>query len=119
MLCRPRRRVVNPARTEAGRLVGVAQGLAKHCCSPIGFRVGDAVDPCVAAELPVLLVLDLAGTFAFALSGGLTAVRAAHVDIVGVITLGVITALGGGIIRDVLHSGFTMLPRPRPISCSS
>jgi uncharacterized membrane protein YeiH len=51
---------------------------------------------------PVLLVLDLAGTFAFALNGGLTAVRAAHVDIVGVITLGMITAVGGGIIRDVL-----------------
>src|SRR3954468_19091432 len=51
---------------------------------------------------PVLLVLDLAGTFAFALNGALTAVRAAHVDIVGVITLGMITAVGGGIIRDVL-----------------
>jgi uncharacterized membrane protein YeiH len=51
---------------------------------------------------PVLLVLDLAGTFAFALNGALTAVRAAHVDIVGLITLGMITAVGGGIIRDVL-----------------
>jgi uncharacterized membrane protein YeiH len=51
---------------------------------------------------PVLLVVDLAGTFSFALNGALTAVRAAHVDIVGVITLGMITALGGGIIRDVL-----------------
>jgi uncharacterized membrane protein YeiH len=50
----------------------------------------------------VLLVLDLAGTFAFALNGALTAVRAAHLDIVGVITLGMITAVGGGIIRDVL-----------------
>jgi uncharacterized membrane protein YeiH len=51
---------------------------------------------------PVLLVLDLAGTFAFALNGALTAVRAAQVDIVGVVTLGMITAVGGGIIRDVL-----------------
>jgi uncharacterized membrane protein YeiH len=49
-----------------------------------------------------LLVLDLVGTFAFALNGALTAVRAAHVDIVGVVTLGMITAVGGGIIRDVL-----------------
>ncbi|GAA4917655.1 putative membrane protein YeiH [Actinomycetospora succinea] len=48
------------------------------------------------------LVLDLAGTFAFALNGALTAVRAARLDIVGVITLGMITALGGGIVRDVL-----------------
>lgn len=49
-----------------------------------------------------LLVLDLLGTFAFALNGGLTAVRVARVDIVGVLTLGMITAMGGGIIRDVL-----------------
>ena len=54
------------------------------------------------SEPPVLLILDLAGTFAFALNGALTAVRVAHVDIVGVITLGMITAVGGGIIRDVL-----------------
>ena len=50
----------------------------------------------------MLLALDSAGTFAFALNGALTAVRAAHLDIVGVITLGMITAVGGGIIRDVL-----------------
>ena len=56
----------------------------------------------MSAEPPVLLILDLAGTFAFALNGALTAVRVAHVDIVGVITLGMITAVGGGIIRDVL-----------------
>jgi len=48
------------------------------------------------------LVLDLVGTFAFALNGALTAVRAARLDIVGVVTLGMITALGGGILRDVL-----------------
>src|SRR3954451_7175176 len=53
---------------------------------------------------PVLLVLDLAGTFAFALNGALTAVRAAHLDLVGVIALGMITAVGGGILRDVLLS---------------
>jgi uncharacterized membrane protein YeiH len=50
----------------------------------------------------VLLVLDLAGTFAFALNGALTALRATRLDIVGVVTLGMITALGGGTIRDVL-----------------
>ncbi|HEY2191725.1 MAG TPA: TRIC cation channel family protein [Actinomycetospora sp.] len=48
------------------------------------------------------LVLDLVGTFAFALNGALTAVRAARLDIVGVVTLGMITAIGGGVLRDVL-----------------
>lgn len=52
--------------------------------------------------LSVLLVLDLAGTFAFALNGALTARRPARVDIVGVVTLGMITAVGGGVVRDVL-----------------
>jgi uncharacterized membrane protein YeiH len=50
----------------------------------------------------VLLVLDLVGTFAFALNGALTAVRLVRVDIVGVVTLGMTTAVGGGIVRDVL-----------------
>jgi uncharacterized membrane protein YeiH len=49
-----------------------------------------------------LLALDLTGTFAFALNGALTALRVARLDIVGVITLGMITAIGGGIIRDVM-----------------
>src|SRR3954453_5004061 len=50
----------------------------------------------------VLLALDLAGTFAFAVNGALTALRGTRLDIVGVVTLGMITALGGGILRDVL-----------------
>ncbi|RKS08597.1 putative membrane protein YeiH [Nocardiopsis sp. Huas11] len=50
----------------------------------------------------LLIVLDLIGVFAFALDGALTAIRTARVDIVGVMSLGVITAIGGGIIRDVL-----------------
>jgi uncharacterized membrane protein YeiH len=56
----------------------------------------------MTTEAPLLLVLDLTGTFAFALNGSLTALRIARLDIVGVVTLGMITALGGGIIRDVL-----------------
>jgi uncharacterized membrane protein YeiH len=56
----------------------------------------------MTTELPLLLALDLTGTFVFALNGALTAVQAARLDIVGVLTLGMITALGGGIVRDVL-----------------
>ena len=53
-------------------------------------------------ELSALVVLDLLGTFAFALNGALTAVRSVRVDVVGVVTLGMVTAVGGGIIRDIL-----------------
>jgi uncharacterized membrane protein YeiH len=56
----------------------------------------------MSSESPLLLALDLTGTFAFGLNGALTAIRVARLDIVGVITLGMITALGGGIIRDIL-----------------
>ncbi|MEU3018698.1 MULTISPECIES: TRIC cation channel family protein [unclassified Nocardiopsis] len=54
------------------------------------------------STLELLLLLDLLGIFAFALDGSLTAIRTARVDIVGVMVLGMVTALGGGIIRDVL-----------------
>jgi uncharacterized membrane protein YeiH len=56
----------------------------------------------VSNEPPLLLALDLTGTFAFALNGALTAVRLIRLDVVGVLTLGIITAMGGGIIRDVM-----------------
>jgi uncharacterized membrane protein YeiH len=56
----------------------------------------------VNTENPLLLALDLTGTFAFALNGALTAVRLASLDIIGVVTLGMFTALGGGIVRDIL-----------------
>lgn len=51
------------------------------------------------AVVPV--VLDLIGIFVFALSGALLGVRI-RFDIVGVLVLGVVTGLGGGIMRDVL-----------------
>lgn len=47
------------------------------------------------------LVLDLAGIFVAALTGGLVAVRRA-MDVFGVLVLAGVTGLGGGIVRDVL-----------------
>ncbi|HEX2177824.1 MAG TPA: trimeric intracellular cation channel family protein [Nocardioidaceae bacterium] len=48
-----------------------------------------------------VVALDLVGVFAFAISGGLVAVRKA-LDIFGVLVLAAITGLGGGTLRDVL-----------------
>jgi uncharacterized membrane protein YeiH len=56
----------------------------------------------VRTEPALLLALDLTGTFAFALNGALTALRLARLDVVGVLTLGVVTAIGGGILRDLM-----------------
>jgi len=55
-----------------------------------------------SAASTLQLALDLSGTFVFGLNGALTAMEAENLDIVGVVVLAVITALGGGIIRDVL-----------------
>lgn len=49
----------------------------------------------------MLVALEFLGLVAFAASGALAAVRA-RLDVFGVIVLGLTTALGGGIIRDVL-----------------
>jgi uncharacterized membrane protein YeiH len=46
-------------------------------------------------------VLDLIGIFVFALSGGLLAVRK-NLDIFGIAVLAEVTALGGGVFRDLI-----------------
>lgn len=48
-----------------------------------------------------LLVAELIGTIAFAISGASLAVQK-RMDIFGIVFLGVVTALGGGTVRDVL-----------------
>ncbi len=49
----------------------------------------------------LLYVLDLIGVAVFAVSGALAAGRK-HLDLLGVIVLGLVTAIGGGTIRDLL-----------------
>lgn len=49
----------------------------------------------------LILVLNLAGTFVFGLSGGLAAARA-HLDLLGVVVLAAVVGLAGGVIRDLL-----------------
>jgi uncharacterized membrane protein YeiH len=49
----------------------------------------------------VTLGLNLAGTLAFGLSGGILAVRK-RMDLFGVLVLSVATGLGGGIMRDLI-----------------
>lgn len=49
----------------------------------------------------LILVLNLAGTFVFGLTGGLAGVRA-RLDLLGVIVLAFAVALAGGIIRDLM-----------------
>ena len=52
-------------------------------------------------ELSLLYTLDLLGTMAFAASGALAAIRR-DMDLFGVLVLGVVTATGGGTLRDII-----------------
>ena len=46
-------------------------------------------------------ILEIIGTLAFAASGAMTAMKK-QMDLLGVIVLGVVTSIGGGILRDVI-----------------
>ena len=48
-----------------------------------------------------ILILELIGTMAFAASGAMTGLRK-NMDIFGVCILGLTTAVGGGVIRDLI-----------------
>ena len=48
-----------------------------------------------------LLALELIGTVAFSVSGAMTAIRK-NMDVFGVVILGLVTAVGGGVIRDLV-----------------
>jgi uncharacterized membrane protein YeiH len=63
-----------------------------------GNRTGMVLKP---KANTLLLVVDFAGTFLFAIEGGMAA-AAGHLDLLGAMVLAFATALGGGIIRDVL-----------------
>lgn len=51
----------------------------------------------------VLHIIDVFGTFVFALSGAIIGVKE-HYDIFGVFVIALVTAVGGGIIRDICIS---------------
>lgn len=49
----------------------------------------------------VLAVIEMIGIVSFAISGAITGIRK-ELDLFGVLILGIITAVGGGILRDVI-----------------
>lgn len=49
----------------------------------------------------VMFILEIIGTISFAVSGAVIAIKA-RLDIFGVVFIGAITAIGGGIVRDLL-----------------
>ena len=66
-----------------------------------GVAQATSDDPLAASLGIVQPILEYAGTIAFAVSGALLAARK-RMDLVGVLVLGCIVAVGGGTARDVL-----------------
>ena len=56
-------------------------------------------------ETTIIYIMELIGTIAFAISGALIAVRRS-LDLFGVVLVGSITAVGGGIMRDLFLGKF-------------
>ncbi len=52
-------------------------------------------------NMTIFDIFEPVGVFAFAISGAITAVKK-HMDVFGVFILATVTALGGGVIRDVV-----------------
>lgn len=52
-------------------------------------------------DIDFIYILNIVGLIAFSVSGAFKGMKY-HLDVLGVVVLGVMTALGGGILRDVL-----------------
>ncbi len=59
------------------------------------------IDPTSEPVRTLVLALDLCGTFAFALSGAMVAIRR-QLDVYGILVLSFVAACFGGIVRDLL-----------------
>lgn len=64
--------------------------------------------------LPIGLMLDLAGTFVFGISGAMLAVRRG-LDIFGIAVLAVAAALAGGMLRDMLLGSHPVAALSEPL----
>lgn len=68
----------------------------------------------------VFFIVEIIGTIAFASSGALVAIKK-HLDLLGILVLGVTTAVGGGMLRDLLigiHPP-TLFTRPVYVSAAA
>ena len=57
----------------------------------------------------IIMLLEIIGTVAFAVSGSMTAMKR-RLDVLGTVILGVITACGGGMLRDIILNEIPFCP---------
>lgn len=66
----------------------------------------------------VLVIMELLGTIAFSCSGAMVAVSK-KLDMLGVVVLGVITAVGGGLLRDMMVCEIPSILKEHIYACAS
>ena len=65
-----------------------------------------------------IFTIEIIGTIAFAVSGALSGVSK-RLDILGITVLGCVTAIGGGIMRDILLGSFPPAAFTDPVYVSA
>ena len=55
-------------------------------------------------NISIFFIIEMIGTVAFASSGAMVAIKK-ELDLLGVVVLGVTTAVGGGMMRDIILVG--------------
>lgn len=66
-----------------------------------GKRAKGKVELSMNINEDIVFAMEIIGTIAFASSGALVAIRK-NLDIFGIVVLGAVTAVGGGILRDII-----------------
>lgn len=61
-----------------------------------------------------ILIIEIIGIIAFAISGAIVAIKK-RFDLFGVIVLGVVTAVGGGALRDIILGIFPLVMFKKPV----
>lgn len=64
--------------------------------------------------MTIYFILEISGIIVFAMSGAMAGIRA-KMDMLGVMVMGLTTAVGGGIIRDILIDVVPPVALQRPV----
>ncbi len=105
---------VSPTIPSAAELAAVVSTATQQFVASTLPSAATTTAPVTSVAVQVPATFEIAATFAGALAGALVGVKL-RFDLVGIVTLAVVSGLGGGIIRDVLLQdyGIYALENPR------
>lgn len=94
-------RYCEPLQVSLHALVANVSQSFSSLCAPVGWGMNARAQGLPRRVENIVLVADLAGTAVFAVEGAISAMRA-QLDLLGVMVIAFIVALGGGVTRDLL-----------------